>query len=68
MQLFYIQILSGFELTYQKCIVRTFCRKIGGNEATAPRLGHLRKIVAATYAKNTHNIRKDTHIIRKDDA
>ena len=64
----YSMLHAGFELTFQKCIVRTFCRKIGGNGGTTPRLGHLRKIVAVICAKNTRNIREDTHIIRKDDA
>ena len=32
---------TGFELTFQKCIVKTFCRKVGGNGATTPRLGAL---------------------------
>ena len=48
--------ISGFELTFQKCIVKTFCRNIGGNGATDPRLEHLRKI-GVTCAKNMHNIR-----------
>ena len=26
----------GFELTFQKCIVKTFCRNVGGNVARTP--------------------------------
>ena len=59
---------SGFELTFQKWIVKIFCRTIGGNGATTPHLGHLHKIgvtcaqttcvtyarIHVTYAKNMH--------------
>ena len=57
--------LSGFELIFQKCIVKIFCRKIGGDGATTPRLGHLRKI-GVTCAKNTRNIRGHTRNIHKE--
>ena len=49
---------TGFELTFQKCIVKTFCRKIGGNRATTPAWS-----TYVTCAKNTRNIRENTRNI-----
>ena len=51
---------ARFELTFEKYIVKIFCRKIGGNGATIPHLRHLRKI-GVTCAKNTRNIREDLY-------